>query len=296
MTMANNQHMPQDEPDNAPTLKMRRAFPLPRESTPDLSPEPEALVKVTEASFSFANTSDEAKESASSIPAGEAEALPLFEETSPMAEVARDAVEHAITVPLGMSPPATLAVPDASPRWAIAEDPLLMGNFPRVEPPLTHANSFAANVSPPGPYPSAPFIDEGYQPTIDRMPEPRAQATRPIDDEEDTTVKTFEYCRVVIDSGQYSQTQGRYPYFVRVTLDYYGAHSTPSYKFNQDTDKMDGPDKSWGRMLGLLGAAGWEMINITIGKAKDLSILEAMAYFKRPVEEGREIDQPAISL
>ncbi len=109
-------------------------------------------------------------------------------------------------------------------------------------------------------------------------------------------MQTFEYCRLVLDAGQYSQTTGRYPYFVRVTVDYYGAQESPSYKFNQDTDKMEGPDKTWGRMLGLLGAAGWEMVNFTIGKVKDRSILDAVAYFKRPVEAGRAVDQPAISL
>jgi hypothetical protein len=107
---------------------------------------------------------------------------------------------------------------------------------------------------------------------------------------------SFEYCRLVLDSGRYGNSQGRYPYFVRVTVDYYGAQETPSYVFSQDTDKMEGPDKTWGRMLGLLGTAGWEMVSVTIGKAKDLSILEAMAYFKRPMQEGRAVDQPKVSL
>ena len=139
----------------------------------------------------------------------------------------------------------------------------------------------------------------------DAMQTPAGLSTRGTDigvrkykemEEEDTPVKMYEYCRVVLDSGQYSQSLGRYPYFVRVALDYFGGQSTPSYKFNQDTDKVEGPDKTWGRMLGMLGAAGWEMVNITIGKAKDMSILEAMAYFKRPVEDGREVDQPKIIL
>ena len=38
------------------------------------------------------------------------------------------------------------------------------------------------------------------------------------------------------------------------------------------------------------------MINLNIGKAKDLSLVEAMAYFKRVIEDGRAIDQPHIAL
>ena len=36
--------------------------------------------------------------------------------------------------------------------------------------------------------------------------------------------KGYEYCRMVLDSGRYGQQQGRYPYFIRVSLDYYGAN------------------------------------------------------------------------
>jgi hypothetical protein len=114
--------------------------------------------------------------------------------------------------------------------------------------------------------------------------------------EEDDMAKTYEYCRLALDSGRYSQQAGRYPYFIRITLNYYGASVSPTSKFTQDTDEIEGPDKAWGRMLGQLGAAGWEMINLAIGKARDLSLLEATAYFKRPIEEGRAIDQPQVSL
>ena len=108
----------------------------------------------------------------------------------------------------------------------------------------------------------------------------------------------WEYCRVQLDSGMYSQKQtvGRYPYFVRVTIDYYGGDTPPSENFGEDTDQMDRPNKVWGKVVGLLGLANWEMVNVYLGTAKDLSLVNVMAYFKRPVQAGRGVGEPKIKL
>ncbi len=106
----------------------------------------------------------------------------------------------------------------------------------------------------------------------------------------------WEYCRVQVDSGMYKQTVGRYPYFVRVSIDYYGEDTPPTENFGEDTDQMDRPNKVWGRVVGLLGLANWEMVNVYLGTAKDLSLINVMAYFKRPVQPGRKVNEPKVQI
>ncbi len=56
--------------------------------------------------------------------------------------------------------------------------------------------------------------------------------------------------------------------------------------------------------LGLLGAAGWELVTVQHGiiaptiasHAGDLRIDNVIAYLKRPVVAGRAVDQPALQL
>ncbi len=108
----------------------------------------------------------------------------------------------------------------------------------------------------------------------------------------------WEFCRVQLDSGMYSQKPdvGRVPYFIRVSIDFYGADTPPTVTFGEDTDQIDRPGKVWGRVLGLLGMANWEMVGVHPGGAKDLSLVNVMAYFKRPVQAGRRVDEPKITL
>jgi hypothetical protein len=108
----------------------------------------------------------------------------------------------------------------------------------------------------------------------------------------------WEYCRVQLDSGMYSQKPavGRYPYFVRIFIDYYGADVPPTATFGEDTDQIERPSKLWGRVVGQMGLANWEMINVYPGSNKDLSLVNVMAYFKRPVQPGRRVDEPKIVL
>ena len=51
-----------------------------------------------------------------------------------------------------------------------------------------------------------------------------------------------------------------------------------------------------GEVVGLLGLANWEMVNVYLGTAKDLSLVNVMAYFKRPVQAGRSVGDPKIKL
>jgi hypothetical protein len=107
----------------------------------------------------------------------------------------------------------------------------------------------------------------------------------------------WEYCRAQLDAGQYSQRQtDRMPYYVRVTVEYYGADAPQPLTFSEDTDQIDKPNRLWGRVLGQLGAAEWELVNVYLGGPKDFGILSAMAYFKRPVAPGRQVNEPRLTL
>jgi hypothetical protein len=108
----------------------------------------------------------------------------------------------------------------------------------------------------------------------------------------------WEYCRVQLDSGSYGQRQalGRLPYFARITVDYYGTDVPPPTVFGEDTDQIERPNKLWGQVLGLLGMANWEMINLFTGPTKDLALVNMMAYFKRPVQPGRRVNEPRLTL
>ena len=299
---------PTNEEDlSAPTVKMRRvSFPssvplIPNEAPAPLAEAPAEIAHqitapLVDLPISDINTDAEAAEDIPDPPL----------DLAVVDEVALPAAEPSI-MPINKLPDGAFALPPevppadepasvftwkqtSMPHWA--DDPI---PAPKHEEPTAAAAIPAVLLREPL---YEPLYEEHWAtPALAVSPSAPLPLTDTDDeDEERSTVKSFEYCRLVLDSGQYSQIQGRYPYFVRVSLDYYGANTVPSYKFNQDTDKMEGPDKTWGQMIGLLGAAGWEMINLTIGKAKDLSILEAMAYFKRPIEEGRAIDQPEIKL
>ena len=59
----------------------------------------------------------------------------------------------------------------------------------------------------------------------------------------------------------------------------------------------------WKQAIGQLGLAGWEMVNIQhgdyAGRAAEGSTLSwntVVAYFRRPVEPGRPITEPKVSL
>jgi len=108
----------------------------------------------------------------------------------------------------------------------------------------------------------------------------------------------WEYCRLQLDAGSYSQSQTvkRFPYYIRIQIEYFGAGLPVMTSFNHDTDKIEEPNRVWGQALGLLGMSGWEMVSVDLGKVRDMTLLDATAYFKRVVEPGRPVDQPRVQL
>jgi hypothetical protein len=167
---------------------------------------------------------------------------------------------------------------------------------PAVPPPAP-APAVLPSKSPPARLPTR-TPDVGAPPPI-RFAPPAPQALdRETEEEEAMANVQWEYCRVQLDSGTYGQRQalGRYPYFARITVDYYGTEVPPPTVFGEDTDQIDRPNKLWGQVLGLLGMANWEMVNLYTGPTKDLALVNMMAYFKRPVQPGRNVNEPRLTL
>jgi hypothetical protein len=53
----------------------------------------------------------------------------------------------------------------------------------------------------------------------------------------------------------------------------------------------------WNRAISLLGVGGWELVNIQHGSAPSvINMSNAVAYFKRPIQPGRRVDEPKIEL
>lgn len=185
--------------------------------------------------------------------------------------------------PAPQPPPPVVAEPPTPPPPPIYEAPA---------PPR-----FTTPIEAPPPPPSV------VTPPAQSMPPQWAQSftqstAESGEEDDDMAVHQWEYCRVQLDSGMYSQKQTvtRYPYFIRVTIDYYGGEVPPPQTFSEDTDQVDRPNRIWGQVLGALGLANWEMVNINLGTARDLSLVNIMAYFKRPVQEGRKVNEPRVSM
>lgn len=210
------------------------------------------------------------------------------------------------------------AVPSARPT--VAAPPWLRDGLPEVdmtEPvvydeivPLARAAP-APRPAPPAPAPlsTPPPMAPPSRPPVGSAPIPAPPPVRfappaphtadsDIEEDEAMTNVQWEYCRVQLDSGSYGQRQalGRLPYFVRITVDYYGTDVPPPTAFGEDTDQIERPNKLWGQVLGLLGMANWEMINLFTGPTKDLALVNMMAYFKRPVQPGRKVNEPRLTL
>ncbi len=115
----------------------------------------------------------------------------------------------------------------------------------------------------------------------------------------------WEFCQLRLVASAMVKDQG-----MRHTLDvfYMGAEGVQA----QSLSRIGHPGEEgqvWGynpfqTALGLLGAAGWEIVSVQHGviaptipsHAGDLRMDNAIAYLKRPVVAGRAVDQPALRL
>ena len=109
--------------------------------------------------------------------------------------------------------------------------------------------------------------------------------------------KQWEYCMLAIKEWKRSKVGGREGW----THDCWVVYQGPAYtKIHQlsELDKEIFDFNPFSRAMGLLGAAGWELITMQHGYGPDNSLRldNKIAYFKRPVVEGRAVEEPPLVL
>lgn len=107
----------------------------------------------------------------------------------------------------------------------------------------------------------------------------------------------WEYCQLFLYGTEKRYEEWYYGLGIRycgadyVTLSILEGDDARSWEFNP-----------WFKAIGLLGLGGWEMVSMehptyhVEGHPGHINFREATAFFKRPVESGRRIDQPELLL
>jgi len=113
----------------------------------------------------------------------------------------------------------------------------------------------------------------------------------------------WEFCRLYVSNEQELKGKGR-SFELGV---YYLGSEAKSYQL-AELGKQIFQSNPFPKAMGLLGAAGWELVSVQHGLLTTRwnaagAVLEQanwfteiVAYFKRPVEPGRAIDEPKIVL
>ena len=107
----------------------------------------------------------------------------------------------------------------------------------------------------------------------------------------------WEYCALYI----YSWDVKNKKYFANLGIRYFGDAGNYYDLAAKKGPHAKGYDYNpWSRALGELGAAGWELVSVQHGNkragtsSKGLILDHAVAYFKRPIQPGRPIDEPKL--
>ncbi len=144
---------------------------------------------------------------------------------------------------------------------------------------------------------TAPATQSPNSAAVQRVPPAPVSPVAPV---ADTATGQWEYCQLIA-AGR-SEMRGETYY--SVDLVYMGSTLT-----SRRIASREGPAAAswttnpWKQAIGLLGLAGWEMVNIQhgdyAGRAAENSTLSwntVVAYFRRPVLPDRPITEPKISL
>lgn len=112
-------------------------------------------------------------------------------------------------------------------------------------------------------------------------------------------VTQWEYCQLIADGRRDADGKAYYD----VDLHFLGPQGR-----SRRIAERDGPaanawsSNPWKQCIGLLGLGGWEMVSIQHGDyagrldGSTIAWNTVVAYFRRPVEPGRPIDDPRITL
>lgn len=116
---------------------------------------------------------------------------------------------------------------------------------------------------------------------------------------------TWEYCALVSHAVESEDGEPGW----RCRISYFTADGVRTVQLREPLDPF--PTDSFERAMAQLGAGGWELVsldhelvrtNIAVGEGAFVAAVHTgygfasfgVAYFKRPVREGRPIDEPAV--
>ena len=111
-------------------------------------------------------------------------------------------------------------------------------------------------------------------------------------------VQQWEFCR--LEYGGWEEKHGQYKYELVVRYLYYGESGRQLASMDRD-GKVMSYDPFY-TAIGYLGSYGWELINVQHGLHNPYTYLSNInwssiaAYFRRPIQPGRRIDEPTLIL
>ena len=108
----------------------------------------------------------------------------------------------------------------------------------------------------------------------------------------------WEYCQLILFDSDVSRESGRWELGIR----YMGGGSQMLSKIKGDLGR-DWAHNPWEQAIYQLGVGGWELVSVQhaniagdMGGGGDLSQGQIVAYFKRHIQPGRAISEPALEL
>lgn len=111
----------------------------------------------------------------------------------------------------------------------------------------------------------------------------------------------WEFCQLILGNNM-QQPNGQWA--ANIAIRYFGTQAR--YVVLSTTDTKTYHYNPWEYAFGFLGWAGWELVTVqhgittvTSGITSLAGVLKAdniSAYFKRPMQEGRVVDQPTLVL
>ena len=107
---------------------------------------------------------------------------------------------------------------------------------------------------------------------------------------------TWQYCEIQLHAGVHDeqQTLTHYPFYLQLTINYLAPVGVLTERVTEETDDQSRPKYLWGKLMGLLGMAGWDMVTEDRGAVQDRKLVQLRAYFKRQVTIYKPINEPNI--
>ena len=112
------------------------------------------------------------------------------------------------------------------------------------------------------------------------------------------SASSWEYCALILFALEIRNKKIRCQLGIR----YFGADSRMLARIKGEGAR-DWESNPWEEAVAQLGAGGWELVSVQhanaagdMGAGGELSNTNAIAYFKRPSEPRRAIDEPALEL